>query len=58
MAAVKILHGKVTRLVSVPVGELSIAALAIASTYDTSGDFSNKEYLAAAERAFGFFIEE
>ncbi|MES1215897.1 MAG: glycoside hydrolase family 9 protein, partial [Bacteroidota bacterium] len=35
-------------------GGMAIAALAIASMHDTSGDFSNKEYLAAAERAFDF----
>ncbi|WP_153797124.1 glycoside hydrolase family 9 protein [Foetidibacter luteolus] len=35
-------------------GGLSIAALAIASTYDTSGDFSNADYLKAAENAFAF----
>jgi hypothetical protein len=35
-------------------GGMAIAALAIASTYDTSGDYTNVEYLAAAERAFAF----
>lgn len=35
-------------------GGMAIAALAIASTYDTSGDYTNAEYLAAAERAFAF----
>jgi len=35
-------------------GGVSIAALAMAATYDTSGEFSNKEYLIAAERAFDF----
>lgn len=35
-------------------GGLSIAALAIASTYDTSGDFTNADYLRAAENAFAF----
>jgi len=35
-------------------GGLSIAALAIASTYDVSGDFKNIEYLKAAEDAFGY----
>ncbi|MCF2444686.1 glycoside hydrolase family 9 protein [Dyadobacter sp. CY345] len=35
-------------------GGVSIAALAMASAYDTSGEFSNKEYLIAAERAFDF----
>ena len=37
---------------------LSIAALAIASTYDTSGDYSNAEYLKAAENAFAFLEKE
>jgi len=37
---------------------LSIAALAIASTYDTSGEFSNKDYLNAAEKAFAFLEKE
>ncbi|WP_254411601.1 glycoside hydrolase family 9 protein [Dyadobacter diqingensis] len=35
-------------------GGVSIAALAMASAYDTSGEFSNKDYLLAAERAFEF----
>jgi hypothetical protein len=35
-------------------GGVSIAALAMASAYDSSGDFSNKEYLLAAEKAFAF----
>jgi len=35
-------------------GGMSIAALAIASTHDSSGDFTNKEYLLAAEKAFRF----
>ena len=35
-------------------GGLAIAALAMASTFDTSGDFSNADYLRAAENAFGF----
>ncbi len=35
-------------------GGLSIAALAMAAARDTSGDFSNRDYLAAAERAFDF----
>ena len=35
-------------------GGMSIAALAIASTHDSSGDFTNKEYLLAAEKAFNF----
>ncbi|MDJ1501024.1 glycoside hydrolase family 9 protein [Xanthocytophaga agilis] len=33
---------------------LSIAALAIAARYDTSGDYTNKDYLKAAEEAFAF----
>jgi hypothetical protein len=37
---------------------LSIAALAIASTYDTSGEFSNADYLKAAEDAFAFLEKE
>ncbi len=37
---------------------LSIAALAIASTYDTSGEFTNKDYLKAAEDAFAFLEKE
>lgn len=35
-------------------GGMSIAALAIASTHDSSGDFTNREYLLAAEKAFTF----
>ncbi|SEI56544.1 beta-glucosidase family 9 [Dyadobacter koreensis] len=35
-------------------GGVSIAALAMAAAHDTSGEFSNKEYLVAAERAFDF----
>ncbi|GLU55986.1 glycoside hydrolase family 9 protein [Dyadobacter frigoris] len=35
-------------------GGVSIAALAMASVYDSSGDFTNKDYLLAAEKAFGF----
>jgi hypothetical protein len=35
-------------------GGMSIAALAIASAHDTSGEFSNKDYMLAAERAFAF----
>ncbi|HEY0612496.1 MAG TPA: glycoside hydrolase family 9 protein, partial [Chitinophaga sp.] len=35
-------------------GGIAIAALAIASTYDTSGDYSNADYLKAAEGAFAF----
>lgn len=37
---------------------LSIAALAIASTYDTAGEFTNKDYLKAAEEAFAFLEKE
>ena len=35
-------------------GGLAIAALALASTFDTSGNFTNKQYLTAAENAFSF----
>lgn len=35
-------------------GGIAIAALAIAATYDTSGDYSNADYLKAAENAFAF----
>jgi hypothetical protein len=35
-------------------GGMAIASLAIASTFPTSGDFSNAEYLKAAESAFEF----
>ena len=35
-------------------GGLSIAALAIASTYEVSGEFSNRDYLRAAEEAFEY----
>jgi hypothetical protein len=35
-------------------GGMSIAALAIASTYNTSGDYKNSSYLKAAQDAFGF----
>lgn len=35
-------------------GGIAIAALAIASTYDSSGDFTNSDYLRAAENAFAF----
>ena len=35
-------------------GGMSIAALAMASTYTTSGDYSNADYLKAAENAFDF----
>lgn len=37
---------------------LSIAALAIAATYDASGEFSNNTYLKAAEDAFAFLEKE
>ena len=36
---------------------LSIAALAIASTYEVSGDFENSDYLETAEVAFSFLEE-
>ena len=35
-------------------GGIAIAALAMASAYKTSGDFSNTDYLTAAEKAFAF----
>jgi hypothetical protein len=35
-------------------GGIAIAALAIAATYDTCGDYSNADYLRAAEEAFAF----
>ncbi|MDQ2862043.1 MAG: glycoside hydrolase family 9 protein, partial [Bacteroidota bacterium] len=35
-------------------GGVAIAALALASTFDTSGDFTNKQYVTAAENAFAF----
>lgn len=35
-------------------GGMAIAALAVASTYPVSGDFSNADYLKAAEDAFAF----
>jgi hypothetical protein len=35
-------------------GGMSIAALAIASTYTVSGDYSNADYLKAAENAFDY----
>jgi hypothetical protein len=35
-------------------GGMAIAALAIASTYKTSGDYTNADYLKAAEKAFDF----
>jgi hypothetical protein len=37
---------------------LSIAALAMASTYDTSGEYSSAAYLKAAEDAFAFLEKE
>lgn len=37
---------------------LSIAALAIASTYDTSGEYTNAIYLKTAEDAFAFLEKE
>lgn len=37
---------------------LSIAALAMAATYDTSGEFGNAVYLATAEAAFTFLEKE
>lgn len=36
---------------------IAIAALAVASVYNVSGDFSSKEYLNAAESAFTFLEE-
>jgi hypothetical protein len=39
-------------------GGIAIAALAMASAYPTSGDFSNAEYLKAAERAFDFLEKD
>lgn len=38
-------------------GGMAIAALAIASTYPIAGDFSNADYLKAAEKAF-LFLEK
>jgi Glycosyl hydrolase family 9/Cellulase N-terminal ig-like domain len=35
-------------------GGVAIAALALASTFDTSGDYTNKQYLTAAENGFAF----
>ncbi len=35
-------------------GGIAIAALALAATFDVSGDFSQKDYLSAAEAAFEF----
>lgn len=37
---------------------LSIAALAMASTYDTSGEYTKTDYLKAAEDAFAFLEKE
>ncbi|MDB5015772.1 MAG: glycoside hydrolase [Mucilaginibacter sp.] len=39
-------------------GGMAIAALAMASVYPTSGDFSNADYLSAAEKAFAFLEKE
>ncbi|HZE86463.1 MAG TPA: glycoside hydrolase family 9 protein, partial [Puia sp.] len=39
-------------------GGMAIAALAIAATYDTSGEYSNADYLKAAEEAFAFLDKE
>jgi hypothetical protein len=39
-------------------GGIAIAALAMASAYPTSGDFSNADYLRAAERAFAFLEKD
>jgi hypothetical protein len=39
-------------------GGIAIAALAMASAYPTSGDFSNEDYLKAAERAFDFLEKD
>ncbi|HEY2083762.1 MAG TPA: glycoside hydrolase family 9 protein [Verrucomicrobiae bacterium] len=38
-------------------GGVAIAALALASTYSVSGEFSNAQYLKAAEDAFAFLEE-
>jgi hypothetical protein len=35
-------------------GGMAIAALAVASTYNTSGDYNNADYLKAAENAYDF----
>ena len=37
---------------------VAIAALAMASSYQTSGDFTNADYLNAAERAFAFLEKD
>lgn len=39
-------------------GGVAIAALALASTFDTCGEYSNAEYLQAAERAFAFLEKD
>ena len=39
-------------------GGIAIAALAMASAYPTSGDFSNADYLKAAENAFDFLEKD
>ena len=39
-------------------GGVAIAALALASSYPVSGDYSNADYLAAAEDAFAFLEKE
>ena len=39
-------------------GGMSIAALAIASRYDVSGDFSSKDYLKAAEDGFAYLEKQ
>ncbi|WDF55655.1 glycoside hydrolase family 9 protein [Mucilaginibacter sp. KACC 22063] len=39
-------------------GGLAIAALAMASTYPVSGDYSNADYLKAAENAFAFLEKQ
>ena len=39
-------------------GGIAIAALAMASTYPVSGDFTNTDYLKAAENAFAYLEKE
>jgi hypothetical protein len=39
-------------------GGVAIAALALAASFDTSGDYTNKDYLRAAERAFTFLEKQ
>lgn len=39
-------------------GGIAIAALAMASAYPTSGDFTNADYLKAAENAFAFLEKD